>query len=354
MGITWGPSGLHYLVTPAAGDSAKPFYITSDDWEVGDTIRIATFRMEGGEGLVSYKAIIQSVEYDVLLVPLGGSIWRMDFRYTDYPGWSGYAAGTDVVIDAKVTGDDPSTYLASDNYGATSYLMCSQTTDPVPADDADPVALDTDTLTFDCANFDPGATPYQARLWKNGTPQGFSSQLSGKSYDISSHTPLTDGAVYTWRIDTNIDIASDIIGNIWTFTAGTPLPDKATNPSPANTATGVTLDHPALTWTEGSGADYEQVYFGLTGNMSLVDANDTDQSFSLASYLPFPYNTTYQWRIDSTNDSGTTTGDTWSFTTLVFAPPDGGGGPGAAGVGDFQIIKRLCACAENRFWYEDV
>ena len=352
MGITWGPSGLDYIVGSDAGDSGKPLYITDDEWGSGDTIRIATFRMEGGEGIVSYKAVIQSVEYDVLLVALGSSIWRMDFRYADYPAWEGYPEGTDVTVDAKVVGDGPNTHLASDFYGASSFLMCSKTSTPDPADDADPVPLDTDELTFDCANFDEGATPFQGRLWKDGTPQGFSSNFAGKTYDISSHSPLTEDSVYTWRIDTNIDTASDIVGDTWTFTArDVSLPDKATNPNPANTATGVTLDQPTLTWTEGTGADYERVYFGPSGNMSLVDANDTDQSFSLTGYLPFPYNTTYQWRIDSVNDAGTTTGDTWSFTTLVFGPPSGGSGPGS---GDFQLIKRLCACADDKFWYESV
>jgi hypothetical protein len=163
------------------------------------------------------------------------------------------------------------------------------------------------------------------------------------------HTPVLTGYDFTPSSET----ATQAVG-VLTFTgtvSGGDPPDKATNPNPANTATGITLDQPTLTWTEGDGADYEEVYFGPSGNMSLVDANDTDQSFSLAGHLPLSYNTTYQWRIDSANDDGTTAGDTWSFTTLIFGPPSGGGGPGSD---DFQIIKRLCACAENRFWYEDV
>ena len=122
------------------------------------------------------------------------------------------------------------------------------------------------------------------------------------------------------------------------------LPDKATNPAPANTATGVSVNLSELSWTQGNGADTEEVYFGPSGDLSLVQ-DGAGTTFDLSSYLPFPYGTTYQWRIDSTNDDGTTTGDTWSFTTMEFIPPE---------VSVFQVVKRLCACAENRFWIEDV
>ncbi|MHC4095531.1 MAG: hypothetical protein ACYSU3_05685 [Planctomycetota bacterium] len=33
------------------------------------------------------------------------------------------------------------------------------------------------------------------------------------------------------------------------------------------------------------------------------------------------YSTTYYWRIDEVNDSGTTTGEIWKFTTLMAPPP---------------------------------
>jgi len=126
------------------------------------------------------------------------------------------------------------------------------------------------------------------------------------------------------------------------------LPGKATNPSPADSADDVSTNQATLTWTEGTGVvNYEQVYFGPTGSMELVDSLDTDQSFDLSSYLPFEYGDVYRWRIDTVNDLGTTTGDTWTFTLLAFLPP-------SVDDSEFQVIKRLCACAENRFWYEDV
>lgn len=121
---------------------------------------------------------------------------------------------------------------------------------------------------------------------------------------------------------------------------------KATTPSPTDALTGVSTNLSQLTWSSGAGSVYDNVYFGPSGNMSLVDTVNTSQSYSLSTHLPLVHGTTYQWRIDTIDqNSQTVTGDTWSFTTLVLTPPT---------IGTFQIIKRLCACAGDTFWYEDI
>jgi hypothetical protein len=97
----------------------------------------------------------------------------------------------------------------------------------------------------------------------------------------------------------------------------------------------------------GVGATWENVYFGPTGNLSEVDTLNTSETYSLASHVPFDYNTEYQWRIDSVNAQGTTTGDTWSFTTLALSPP-------VITDGSLQVVKRLVAAAADTFWYEDI
>jgi hypothetical protein len=88
------------------------------------------------------------------------------------------------------------------------------------------------------------------------------------------------------------------------------LPDKAHSPSPADGATGVML--PAtLAWSAGTAATSHDVYFGTTSSPTL-QGNQTSTSFDPGS---LSLNTTYFWRIDEVNVQGTTTGDTWSFTT---------------------------------------
>jgi hypothetical protein len=159
--------------------------------------------------------------------------------------------------------------------------------------------------------------------WKRSTFSGAS------GYTISSY----DGSWGNASSNTSFGF------KLW---AGT---GKATVPSPADSATGQRNNLPQLSWTQGPGANTENVYFGPTGNMSLVDTLNVTQTFDLSGSLPLDYNSTYQWRIDSLDDTGTTTGDTWSFTTLTFAPPS---------LANWPIIKRLCACSNNKFWYEDI
>ena len=96
----------------------------------------------------------------------------------------------------------------------------------------------------------------------------------------------------------------------------------------------------------------------------------------------FGYNTVYTWRVDSTNQFGTTTGDAWTFTSVAEDPPTvtyyynsgtpstsfwyyllPGGSHPPTGVEntDYVIIahpnamlthKRLVVAANNKIWYE--
>ena len=100
-----------------------------------------------------------------------------------------------------------------------------------------------------------------------------------------------------------------------TATAGGP-PSKATSPSPANSATGVSITTD-LGWTAGSGATSHDVYFG-TSSPGTFQGNQAGTSFDTGTMA---YNTTYYWRINEKNAAGTTTGDVWSFTTAAEPPP---------------------------------
>lgn len=91
------------------------------------------------------------------------------------------------------------------------------------------------------------------------------------------------------------------------------LPRKATTPAPANGATNVATNA-ALSWSSGSGATSHDVYFGTTSPGTFV-GNQAAATYNPGALVS---NTTYYWRIDEKNGSGTTTGDVWSFTT---APP---------------------------------
>ena len=95
------------------------------------------------------------------------------------------------------------------------------------------------------------------------------------------------------------------------------LPQPATNPSPANGATGVGTGA-TLAWTAGAGATSHDVSFG-TANPPAFRVNQTGATFNPGALTA---STTYFWRIDEKNTAGTRTGTVWSFTTAGSCTPE--------------------------------
>lgn len=95
---------------------------------------------------------------------------------------------------------------------------------------------------------------------------------------------------------------------------------QASSPNPSNGATGIRV-RLRLFWFDGSTAASHDVYLG-TSSASVTAATTASPEFkgnqSSSFYIPsrLAANTTYYWRIDEKNESGTTKGATWSFTTL--------------------------------------
>jgi hypothetical protein len=91
---------------------------------------------------------------------------------------------------------------------------------------------------------------------------------------------------------------------------------KASNPNPADGAFGISAVAD-LSWTAGFGATSHDVYFGTSSTPPFA-GNETFTTFDPGIMAN---STTYYWRIDEVNDSVTTTGDIWSFTTMMSPPP---------------------------------
>ena len=118
-------------------------------------------------------------------------------------------------------------------------------------------------------------------------------------------------------------------------------------------------------------AETYNIYFGPTGDLALISFDQAGLSVEIPYALE--YNTEYSWRVDATNENGTTTGNVWSFTCLLFDPPfptgitlkyegdegypgDPGDGPlpagTATGVNNMVTIKRIVTAANNKVFYE--
>ncbi|MHC4674324.1 MAG: apiosidase-like domain-containing protein [Planctomycetota bacterium] len=175
-------------------------------------------------------------------------------------------------------------------------------TPPGPAANPNPANLATGVDINADLSWTPGvgATSHDV-YFGTVNPPGFQNNQAGNTYDPGT---LAYSTTYYWQID-EVNIHGTTTGTVWSFTtmAEPPLPGQASNPSPTNLATDVSVATD-LSWTAGSDATSYDVYLGTVNPPPFQ--NDPG---ILAS------NTTYYWRINSVNAVGTTTGAVWSFTT---------------------------------------
>uniref|UniRef100_UPI002608D00A putative Ig domain-containing protein n=1 Tax=uncultured Muriicola sp. TaxID=1583102 RepID=UPI002608D00A len=127
------------------------------------------------------------------------------------------------------------------------------------------------------------------------------------------------GTVYVKVVDTDRTQGNSATDSLYvdaifitSETSSTP-PGAASNPAPANGATGVSTA-PTLTWTAGMLASSHDVYFGInpTPGAGEFQGNQSGTSFSPGTLA---ISTTYYWAVDEVNGAGRTLGPVWSFTT---------------------------------------
>lgn len=93
----------------------------------------------------------------------------------------------------------------------------------------------------------------------------------------------------------------------------------ATNPSPANGASGVALNS-GLNWTPGSNAVAHAVYLGVDSNAVAQATTSSPQFLGVVTnsfiYPPLVGGTTYYWRVDESIGVNTNASAVWSFSTV--------------------------------------
>jgi hypothetical protein len=185
-----------------------------------------------------------------------------------------------------------------------------QAANPTPGNNATGIAINA-TLSWTAGS---GATSHDV-YFGTTNPPAFQNNQAAATFNPGT---LAYSTTYYWRIDEK-NANGTTTGNIWTFTtaAAPPPPGQAANPTPANNATGIAINA-VLSWTAGSGAISHDVYFGTT-NPPVFQNNQTTATFSPGI---LGNNTTYYWRIDENNATGTTTGDVWTFTTADVSSDD--------------------------------
>ena len=97
-------------------------------------------------------------------------------------------------------------------------------------------------------------------------------------------------------------------------TFGPPCPvGVPSNPIPVNGATNVSVTIPQISWTNGTGTTQCEVWFGVSGGMSKVYDGSLISSWTIPT--PLNYSTSYNWQIVDKNDTCSSIGSNWSFTT---------------------------------------
>ena len=89
----------------------------------------------------------------------------------------------------------------------------------------------------------------------------------------------------------------------------------ASNPSPADNATGISINAAEATWDNPVGAVSNEFWFGTDpGSLTLLQSGSLATSFSIPPGT-LDYSTTYYWRVDNANDTCSNAGQVWSFAT---------------------------------------
>ncbi|MHC4083807.1 MAG: alkaline phosphatase [Planctomycetota bacterium] len=159
----------------------------------------------------------------------------------------------------------------------------------------------TDTLIIVCADHETGGLTVTGNHGAGNYPS--------VSWSSTGHT-AANVPVYAWG--ENAELISGEMDNTEMFGVVTAtFSPEASNPSPADSATGVDIDAD-LAWTAGADAVSHDVYFGISATPPFV-LNQTETTYEPGTLVP---NTTYYWAIDERDSGGgVTPGAVWSFTT---------------------------------------
>ncbi len=227
-------------------------------------------------------------------------------------------------------------------------------------------------FTFDAVELAAGTTYYITLEADGVTPVGSTPIIAwrhaesdvyenGQYYEFEWND--IDGGV--WEADANLDFTFKIEGEF-------ALP-QLENPTEDGTNYYLNKDWLLeMRWSDGAVTDTTDytVYFAATGDPEFLPRTDRTR-YSIVVLKMFldvelDYSTTYLWFVRKDLGGGNfVDSETWSFTTMAYAPPTystrtrppyGGGADITVPTGENNMItvERLIAIAQNKFYYEDV
>ena len=107
-------------------------------------------------------------------------------------------------------------------------------------------------------------------------------------------------------------------GSLLQYSGTADPPEAPANPVPADGSGNISLNTD-LCWDEAARANTYNVYFGFDADPPQVADSVTDTCYDGLGTLNF--DTTYYWKVEAVNGSGSAASDIWSFTTMPAPPP---------------------------------
>lgn len=280
LGTSAAPGGHQFMVrTPTAkytrdewGDAEEYYDLVSDPWEITDLFD-------------DLDAGVQSQVAD-----LKG---RFDAWWNDEAGHAPH-------------------YQTMGAWGAQP----ARAADPIPADGAADVARDVDPSWLPCT----GAALQEVYLGTDAANLALACAREHMEDRFNAGT-LEPATTYYWRVD-QVNANGTKEGPVWSFTTaagGVDAPALATTPSPGHGETDVALD----TWLScvaPPGAETLDVWFGPAGDLqpAAIGVPAARPSWDPGRLYA---GVTYEWRVDTTDASGTTEGDLWRFEVSEIGLP---------------------------------
>ena len=192
---------------------------------------------------------------------------------------------------------------------------------PSPTNDARNRPV-TSTLGWQCSDPDGGPITFYVYFGATAPPPLVASDVATNSYDPG---PLAFLRTYWWMIVARDPYGAETAGPTWSFTTkANSAPSAPSNPNPPHNSSS-TLLSPVLSWAatdpDGQPLRYN-VYFGTTSPPPLVTSGLTEPTYAPGALEPLAQ---YFWRVVVSDGALSTSGPTWSFTTIPPGDVDGDG-----------------------------
>jgi len=191
--------------------------------------------------------------------------------------------------------------------------MAEPVTVPEPTSPADGSNVSGTSINFSWSSVS-GATSYYLQISPNSSFSSlFFDGSVGNVTSINASGFPNNGTPYYWHVRAYTSAGWGSYGSTWDFTNGTI--SAPTLASPAAGATNVSIN-PTLSWGSVSGAVSYALQVSTNSGFSSFIVNQSGISGTSYS-INLSYSTTYYWRVNATNSSGTSSWSSRSFTTMA-------------------------------------